>query len=183
MGGWNAVVGEGNEGNEVGANGLHKRKARGQRLFEFHNENKYVITNTWFKQDMRRRYTCKQPGVGNIYLGNRYQLDYILVKQRFRNSVLNSKKYPGALADTDHNLVVAQIGVELKMVYKGRNKKHWNTESLKEYDKLMAWRQHRITRSRLKWNRKKMVTTERQIKRHSRRRIKEDVNHGSLMKC
>jgi len=37
---------------------------------------------------------------------------------------LNSKKYPGALADTDLNLVVAQIGVELKMVYKGRNKKH-----------------------------------------------------------
>jgi len=45
----------------------------------------------------------------------------------------------GADAETDHNLVVARIRVKLKIVYKGRNKKHWTTDSLKESDKLMAF--------------------------------------------
>jgi len=46
MGYWNAVVGEGNEGKEVGANGLGKKNTRGQRLVDFCRENKYVITST-----------------------------------------------------------------------------------------------------------------------------------------
>jgi len=69
MGDWNAV----NEGKVVGAYGLGNM--RGQRLVEFCKVNKYVVTNTWFKQEMRKRYTWKQPEDGN-----RYQLDYILVK-------------------------------------------------------------------------------------------------------
>jgi len=93
-----------------------------------------VITNTWFKQEKRRRYTWKQPGDRN-----KYQLDYILVKQRFRNSVLNSKMYPGADADTDHNLVATKIRVKLKIVCKGRSKKHWNTDSLKDSEKSMVF--------------------------------------------
>jgi len=57
------------------------------------------------------------------------------MKQLFRNSDLNSKTYPGADADTDHNktypgadaetdhnLVATRIMVKLKIVYKGRSK-------------------------------------------------------------
>jgi len=46
----NGIVGEGNEGKEVG---LEKRNERGQRIVDFSRENKYVITNTWFKQEKR----------------------------------------------------------------------------------------------------------------------------------
>ena len=44
-----------------------------------------MVTNTWFEQE-NRRYTCKQPG--NI---NRYQLGYILVRQRCRTKTTEEK--------------------------------------------------------------------------------------------
>ena len=39
----------------------------------------------------------------------RYQIDYILIKNRFRNSVKCAKTYPGADIFSDHNLVAAKI--------------------------------------------------------------------------
>ena len=44
----------------------------------------------------------------------RYQLDYILVRQRLYNSVNNAYSYPGTDADSDHNLVVMKQTVKLK---------------------------------------------------------------------
>ena len=43
----------------------------------------------------------------------RYQIDYILVKDRYRNSVKCCKSYPGADAYTDHNLVAMQMRAKL----------------------------------------------------------------------
>jgi len=53
---------------------------------------------------------------------------------------LNSKTYPGVEADTYHNLVpvATRIRVKLKIVYKGRSKKHWKTDSLKDSEKSMV---------------------------------------------
>jgi hypothetical protein len=83
-----------------------------------------IATNTWFKQEKRRRYTWKAPGDSA-----RYQLDYILVKQRYRNSVKNSKTLPGADADTDHNLVAMAAHLQLKFIKKKREKVNkWNKE-------------------------------------------------------
>jgi hypothetical protein len=53
------------------------------------------VTNTWFKKPKRRRYTWKAPGDWS-----RHQLDYILVKQRFRNSVKDVQTLPGADIDS-----------------------------------------------------------------------------------
>ena len=41
-----------------------------------------------------------------------HQLDYILVRQRSRNSVKDACSYPGADADSDHNLVVMKQSEE-----------------------------------------------------------------------
>ena len=76
---------------------------------EFCKRNRMTITNTWFKHEKRRRYTRKSPG---DYA--RYQLDYILVKTRYRNSVPNAHTLPGADADTDHNLSVVKFRIALK---------------------------------------------------------------------
>ena len=89
MGDWNAVIGEGEQGREVGKYGHGRRNERGEKLVEFCRENKFMVINTWFEQENRRRYTWKQPGDTN-----RYQLDYILVRQRYRNSVKKSCSFP-----------------------------------------------------------------------------------------
>lgn len=73
LGGLNASVGEMTE--RFGRN----RNEKGQILIEFCRRNKLGIANTLFKQNKRRRYTWKDPG--DI---RRMQIDYIMVKQRYR---------------------------------------------------------------------------------------------------
>ena len=48
LGDWNAVVGEGRDGNEIGEFGLGKRNERGQELVNFCKRLKLVVTNTWY---------------------------------------------------------------------------------------------------------------------------------------
>ena len=74
------MVGEGKEARVVRKFGLGKRNDRGKRLIEFYKSQNLVITNTWFEQEKRRRYTWKSPGDLR-----RYQI--ILVRQRYRNSI------------------------------------------------------------------------------------------------
>ena len=132
MGDLNAVVGEGRDEIAVGKFGLGKRNARGERLVEFCKTNKLMITNTWFEQAKRRRYTWKMPGdIG------RYQIDYIMVRQRYRNSVKSSWSYPGADVNSDHNLVAMRINIKLKKVKKGRRQEKWAMDKLKTNEEAL----------------------------------------------
>jgi hypothetical protein len=127
LGDWNAVVGEGREGKVVGEFGLGKRNERGQELVNFCKRMKLAVTNTWFRHEKRRRYTWKKPGDTG-----RYQLDYILIKHRYRNSVKNSRAYPGADVDSDHNLVMAKIELKLKKIVKSIQKRKWCMNELEK---------------------------------------------------
>jgi len=127
LGDWNAVVGEGRDGNEIGEFGLGKRNERGQELVNFCKRLKLVVTNTWYRHERRRRYTWKKPGDTG-----RYQLDYILIKHRYRNSVKNSRAYPGADVNSDHNLVMAKIELKLKKITKSVIKKKWCIKELEK---------------------------------------------------
>lgn len=127
LGDWNAVVGEGREKDTVGKFGLGKRNSRGEKLIEFCERNRFMIANTWFNHPKRRRYTWKKPGDTG-----RYQLDYILVKQRYRNSVSNARSYPGADADSDHNLVMMNMRVRLKKIHAKRKSIQWNRDMIRD---------------------------------------------------
>src|SRR6478609_7005701 len=114
MGDFNAVVGKGKEDSVVEKFGLGNRNDRGERLIEFCKSQNLVITNTCFDQEKRRRYTWKSPGDLR-----RYQIDYILVRQRYRNNVKSSWTYPGADVDSDHNLVAMRLKLKLKKIPRG----------------------------------------------------------------
>jgi exonuclease III len=58
---------------------------------------------------MRRIYTWKMPGENA-----RYQIDYILVKNRFKNQVKFGKTYPSADCDSDHNIVIVKCEFRYK---------------------------------------------------------------------
>ncbi|VVC38380.1 Endonuclease/exonuclease/phosphatase [Cinara cedri] len=128
LGDWNALVGERTEPGVTGKFGFGTRNQRGDRLIEFCKERDMIITNTLFSQPKRRRYTWTMPEEGN-----RYQLDYILVKKRYRNQVKQSKSYPGADINSDHNLVIMETRLSLKKSTRNQEtKKKWYVEKLKQ---------------------------------------------------
>jgi exonuclease III len=131
MGDSNSVVGNKAHHNTVRPYGLGRRNQRGQMLIDFCERNGFVITNTWFKKPKRRLYTWKSPGDKS-----RYQLDDVLVKQRFRNSVKDVQTLPGADIDSDHNLLFSTICTRLKKIIRFHKRK-----PRQDLEKLCAQRQ------------------------------------------
>ena len=126
IGDWNSVVGKGRQTNVVGDYGLGKRNERGDKLVNFCDRLDLCIANTWFKNHPRRLYTWKAPG--DIA---RYQIDFILANQRFKNSIKVAKTYPGADANSDHNLLVIDVRTRLKHVKRRMLIRKWNVIKLK----------------------------------------------------
>jgi len=62
----------------------------------------------------------------------RYQIDFILVRNRFKNQVKSCKTYPSADINSDHNLVMMKRDLKFKKIKKPGKKCHkWNLEKLK----------------------------------------------------
>lgn len=127
LGDFNAKVGAGKVGNSIGMHGLGQRNDRGERLIEFVEKNKLVVCNTIFQHHPRRLYTWVSPG-GEY----KNQIDYIMVNQRYRNSILNCHTCLAADCNTDHVMVKAECRVRLAKIHVIKNeKKRINTSPLK----------------------------------------------------
>ena len=85
---------------------------RGLRLLEFATFNNLVLTNTLGPHKPSRRWTWHSPD------GTHHnQIDYILVKKRFRSGVNihRTRSFPGADIGSDHDLVMMTFQDGLKM--------------------------------------------------------------------
>ncbi|XP_072020216.1 uncharacterized protein [Amphiura filiformis] len=106
---------------------LGKANERGERLADFCNENELIVTNTLFQQYPRRLYTWISPD-GRT----RNQIDYILIKRRWRSSVKVAKTYPGADCGSDHQLLVAEIRSKLKSVKRDTPPRRYDVNRINE---------------------------------------------------
>lgn len=127
MGDFNAVVGNVADNDTVRKYGLGTRNERGSRLVKlFCKQNSCVTSNTFFEVPLKRRYTWTAPGDTA-----RYQLDYILVKSRYKNQVKYSPSFPGAEIDSDHKLVMMECRVTLGKSKNRPKYKAWDLNKLK----------------------------------------------------
>ena len=115
IGDFHTKVRQGRRNNNVGDYGLGTRNEQGERLIQFCIEENLTITNTCFKQPIRRLYTWKAPkdSMNNII---RNQIAHILINNRFTSSIQNVKTYPGADISSDHNPVVATLRLKLRKI-------------------------------------------------------------------
>jgi exonuclease III len=133
MGDFNAKVGDLVMSKSIGKYGLGKTNDRGETLIQFCERNDMSIANTLFKQPKRRLYTWKSPG--DVH---RNQIDYLLIKSRFKNSIINCRTYPGADIKSDHSPVVMKMKLKLKIPKRPSCKTlKFNLSALKE-DELKA---------------------------------------------
>ena len=116
MGDFNAKVGTEAMSKVIGKEGLGETNERGERLIQYCEKHDLSIMNTMFKQPKRRLYTWKSPG--DLY---RNQIDYVIIKTRFKNTVVDCRTSPGADIGSDHNPVIMKMKVKLKKPKKNPN--------------------------------------------------------------
>ncbi|KAL4100956.1 hypothetical protein QTP88_020980 [Uroleucon formosanum] len=128
---FNALVGSQMTGHEcVSKFGLGNTNERGEKMIEFCEQFEMIITNTMYEIPKRSRYTWKASGDKS-----RHQIDYILVKKKYRNQIRYSHSYPGNQIDSDHILVKVKCNIRFKKRILVR-KKNWCLEKLR--NKIIA---------------------------------------------
>ena len=132
VGDFNAKIGKGTQHDDeaqiLGQFGLGTRNERGDLLSEFCIGNNLIISNTMFSQHPRRLYTWQGP-VKSI----RNQIDYILIKKRWKSSIKVAKTLPGADIGSDHQLLIADVRVKLKKTNNTQTVKRFNLQNISKH--------------------------------------------------
>ena len=135
MGDFNAKIGKGiqleEESNVIGNYGLGERNERGNLLVEFCIGNNLFVSNTLFYQHPRRLYTWVSPG-DRV----RNQIDFILVKRRWKSSVKSAKTLPGADIGSDHQLLIAEVRLKLKRITVGQKAQRFDLLNIDQNYKI-----------------------------------------------
>ena len=115
------VIGDFNArlGKDIAAFTYHESTNRnGELLHNFALENNLLVTNTRFQKKESKLWTCILPS------GYKVQIDYILVRKKWQNSMMNSQAYNSfASTGSDHRIVIARIRLSLRANSKTQSKK------------------------------------------------------------
>ena len=129
MGDLNAKVGEDNSQWEtvMGKYGIGNINDRGEKLLTFCATNDLCLTNTMFKQSkFNRQWTWESPDQrthNKIY--------YIIISNKWKRCVTNSRSFPSADVGSDHQLVMANMKLKLKTKTKPNHPKRYEVFKLK----------------------------------------------------
>lgn len=115
LGDLNARVGDDHQAwpDCIGKFGVGRMNENGQRLLELCCRNNLCITNTIFPAKRHRKMTWCHPRSNSWH-----QLDFIIVRQKQRKEVLNTRPYHSADCDTDHSLVVSTMQLQPRPYYR-----------------------------------------------------------------
>lgn len=141
MGDWNAKVGTDHDTwpDTIGKYGFGEANERGEKLLEFCCENQLCITNTYYQHKASRKWTWSHPN-GN----SNNMIDFIIVNQRWKNCILDSRSFPSADTGSDHQLVMCSMRLKLKCSQKRRRqatRKH-DISRLKDEKVLAQYQKH-----------------------------------------
>ena len=95
-----------------GRYGLGECNERGQMLIDFCKKHLSIL-NTLFSHQPKRLYTWTSSD-GKT----KNQIDFIMIIQRWKSSVQNTKTLPGADCNSDHQQLVVDIKIRLKRLQK-----------------------------------------------------------------
>jgi exonuclease III len=143
LGDFNAKVGQErtNWPSILGPHGYGNTNERGERLLQFCTINKLCITNTWFQHKDSQKWTWIAPQKKrSVAPGSRKtkvvspnnMIDYILIDNRWKSSILDARSFPSASIGSDHNLVLANLRIRFN------TKKVLNPKVRIDVDKLLT---------------------------------------------
>ena len=129
VGDFNARIGK-----EDGKFTFHEETNRnGEYMTDLAYEKDLIVTNTYFHKKKGKLWTYISPG------GNKLQLDYILVRKKWRNSVLNTEAYNTfASVGSDHRIVSARIRLSLRKSKTLPRKKQYDWKAITTDKDLQA---------------------------------------------
>ena len=133
QGDWNAKVGKDASGSWQGICGLFcndDTNERGLRLLEFPTFNDLMLVNTFGHHKASRRWTWHSPN-----RQHHNQIDYIIVRKRFRTGVNSARTqtFPGADIGNDHDLLMMTFHLRLKRISQPKNTRlKFSLEKLKD---------------------------------------------------
>ncbi len=129
IGDFNAKIGKGiqheSEAQVIGDHGLGSRNERGNQLIDFCMTNNLFVANTMFSQHPRRLYTWQSP-VGRV----RNQIDFILIRKRWKSAIMKANTLPGADVGSDHQLLIADLRIKLRRTDKTRKVKRFDVQNI-----------------------------------------------------
>ena len=103
---------------------------------EWRHEQNLCITNTWFKKSEKKLWTWKRPDDQT-----RNQIDYILIPQKFRNTITDVSAISTSDCDSDHKPLVAKFRLRLQKIKRPKKKPRIDWKSCEEPNLKRAYQQ------------------------------------------
>ena len=133
----------------MGRFGKGQINSSGRRLLEACRKTDFIITNTLYQHKICHRTTWTAP-FRNFFTWNgeerknpiRNQIDYIIVRNRSRRFITDSRSYGGAETDSDHKLVKMNMKIEwTKLEKEGKTAGHIDTNGFADTSKRAKYKE------------------------------------------